>query len=44
MAAHEDALAAAGRELVPDPFARELALELREREQDTLRELMQHHA
>ena len=38
VAAHEDALAAAGGELVPDPFARELALELREREQDVQRQ------
>ena len=38
VAAHEDALAAAGGELVPDPFAGELALELREREQDVERQ------
>ena len=38
VAAHEDALAAAGGELVPDPFARELALELRERQQDVQRQ------
>jgi DNA invertase Pin-like site-specific DNA recombinase len=36
VAAHEDALAAAGGELVSDPFAGEFALELSEREQDAL--------
>jgi hypothetical protein len=38
MAAHEDALAAAGRELVTDSFAGKLALELREAEQDIERQ------
>jgi hypothetical protein len=33
MAAHEDALAAAGGKLVPDSFASEFAFELRERQQ-----------